>query len=51
MKNYSYRIIGTSIIEDTNYTTLRELKSHILGFFGKCKIEYYGKTSGETNVN
>ena len=51
MRVYSYRIIGTSIIEDTEITTLRELKNHILGFFGKCKIEYWGKKSGEIYVN
>ena len=51
MKYYSYRIMGTSIIEDTNITTLRELKIHILDFFGKCKIEYWGKRSGEIYIN
>lgn len=50
MKTYSYRIIGTSIIEDTNLTTLKEVKEHIVNFFGNCKIEYWGKCSGELTV-
>ncbi len=51
MKTYSYRIIGTSITEDTNLNTLREVKKHIKDFFGQCKFEYWGKTSGNAKVS
>ena len=48
MKTYSFRIIGTSIIEDTEFTTLQSVKNHIRSFYGKTKFEYWGKHSGET---
>ena len=50
MKTYSYRIVGTSIMEDTNFSKVKDVKKHILGFFGQCKIEYWGKTSGNATV-
>ncbi len=50
MKTYNYRIIGTSIMCETEFTTIKAVKQHIIGFFGECKIEYWGKTSGIANV-
>ena len=50
MKTYSYRILGTSIIEDTKFTNLVKVREHILGFYGECKIEYWGRSSGTMKI-
>jgi hypothetical protein len=50
MKTYSYRIIGTSVVSDTHLTRLKDVRAVVYSYWGKCRIEYWGKTSGETNV-
>ena len=51
MKNYSYHIIGTSIIENrTGLETIQAIKKKINSFYGKAKFEYWsqcGNFSGE----
>lgn len=53
-KNYNYRIIGTNIIDSTNISNLKDLKSYVYSIHGKCKIEYSsanGKFSGNLTIN
>jgi hypothetical protein len=54
LKNYHYRIIGTSIIDSTTTSNLNDLKSYVYSIHGKCKIEYWsanGKFSGNLTIN
>lgn len=44
-KNYSYKLIGSSVIENnTGINTIKELKAHVGERFGKAQFEYWSQS-------